>query len=902
MNIQQQQQPQMQQIQTGQPIYLSSDNTRSQIIQIANNNNNNIHNQNQNVIYTNQQIFQQNSNGYYLIQQPQQTNNSQISILPTSSTNTLPQTVKQITQHQQQQQQQQQPIIIQNNVKYQAQPRIIIQQPASTSQVILPQQTNQNGQIFLNINNRIVPIQSVNIKQATTTPTPSVTNNPQFLIVSNNNQNTTGDLNEKMKQLEQIQTQLKQYQQKILQVTNQGQTVTQTVLTQAQIQAALTQEEQIQLQKLIVSKKTIESEIQLVKQKNTNLPQTTTITTPATPAPTQAPTPAQNKLQLLQQVTQKLNALKSSKTVTVDSATGQQQLVLTHEEFDQMKKLIDLQNSLQNELKSTSTEQQKSPATPQPQITTTINLTQLNLNEKLKLNDLIKNQLEQIKKNLITQTNKDLVESMKEKYNLLVKKQCELQLLIDKEKEASSTALPKQTPVKIRNVITTTNQLMNKTVTTAPTSPHITTTTPLRTLVINNKDNSTVTQTIISQSQPLLSLQQALNLKKTNFPNLQFKCLSFEELAQNGVITKDTDELTISLLRQLDDKASQVINREQLESFQKNQVKLAKKYLEQQQLAKQNIKNRISEQLLKDQKLATEPDFRTAFHDKTDAIKRLSRYHVFQKTYYEPSEQESEKFEECYDQVSERLLKIADAMKKRFNLLQLRTMHKEVSSSEETLLLKLYVDDLKQDIEHEKQEIKERQQNELKTNINPQNQTHIKPQIQIIKTDSPQTIRNLIKMNQTNSENSNNGTCLKRLLKTDEDLNEKSNKIQKLESSVSFISTDKSESNTSLNQLSSSAYPSSSSSSFITKQESNNKLNTELEHTLNHNKMLLDDYDDDDSNDSLNDYEQFETFRQQNTNCLGLNEDNSSSGLNNFSNLDDFILNDDDLPQNFLDY
>lgn len=41
-------------------------------------------------------------------------------------------------------------------------------------------------------------------------------------------------------------------------------------------------------------------------------------------------------------------------------------------------------------------------------------------------------------------------------------------------------------------------------------------------------------------------------------------------------------------------------------------------------------------------------------------------------------------------------------MKKRFHLFQLRSMQKEVVSSEETLTLKLFVDDLKKSIEDEK--------------------------------------------------------------------------------------------------------------------------------------------------------------------------------------------------------
>ena len=179
---------------------------------------------------------------------------------------------------------------------------------------------------------------------------------------------------------------------------------------------------------------------------------------------------------------------------------------------------------------------------------------------------------------------------------------------------------------------------------------------------------------------------------------------------QNGIITKQTDDLTINLLKQLDERASTVINTDQVESFSRNQVKLVKKYLEQQHSFKQTVRTRIQEQLIKDQKLVIEPDFRTPFQDKTDAIKRLSRYHVLQKTLHEPTDTETKKFDECYEQVSERLLKVADAMKKRFHLFQLRSMQKEVVSQEETLLLKLFVDDLKQNFEIEKQSYTNEQQ------------------------------------------------------------------------------------------------------------------------------------------------------------------------------------------------
>lgn len=627
--------------------------------------------------------------GFYLIQ-PQQQNiqTNQLVLKPANQTQ-----IQFITQQPQHQPQQQIITTTNNSIKYiqqtTAQPSSPRIQTQPTTLILQPSQGQQtsagtNGQIFFSINNRLVPVQSVNLKPQTPqaqTTTVATSTNPQYVILPSANQqqqqqqtNNTNQLNlgaeiaDKMKLLEQIQNQLKLYQQKILTASNsntneQSTTSTPTVLTQAQIQAVLNPNEQAVLQKLLIQKKTVESEIQQLKQKllapNTPLT-TTTTTTILNPSQTPSNTNLNTKLQLLQQVTLKLNALRSSKTVTTDTTNGQQQLVLTHEEFDQMKKLIDLQNQLQNEIKqmgqtsSSQTTTSTVQTQPQPQITTTIKLNELSLPEKYKLNDIIKSQIEQIKQTLTSSTstnNAQQMQQIKDKYVMLVKKQAEIQSLIDKQEKESkqiiipnaNNSLPKQTPIKIRNVLSSTQSPTTTTIL----KPQ----TPLRTLVINNKDNTS--STLISSTPlvtaappvatPLVPLSVAVNLHKQNFAHVQFKCLNFEELAQNSVITKDTDELTILLLKQLDDRASQVINREQLESFTKNQVKLVKKYLEQQIMAKTTIRNRISEQLAKDQKLASEPDYKTPFTDKTDAIKRLSRYHVFQKTYFEPSEQESKK-------------------------------------------------------------------------------------------------------------------------------------------------------------------------------------------------------------------------------------------------------------------
>jgi hypothetical protein len=800
------------------------------------------------------------------------------------------------------------------------QPTFILQ----NSNQVQNSQSNSNsgasGQIFLNINNRIVPIQSLNIKNATTsTIGPAILNtsslqpqqtqsvqrvqfittnnaqlsqqnisqqnnlysstnqsatsetiistsnnnsssnltsstgtttslqNQQYLIISNNNQNNTptvqtqqhnsislgADITDKMKQLEQIQNQLKAFQLKLTSSTEIDSSNSTTTFTQQQIQSILTQSEQIQLQKLIVQRKNVQNEIQQLQQKLLLTPSVSVTDSPNNTATTTS----SNKMQLLQQVTAKINSIKSNKSVINSSNPNEQQLVMTQEEFEQMKKLIDLQSQLQNELNSNNHNNMQQQNVQQ---STTIKLSELSLADKNKLNDLIKTQIQQLKQSLTTNFTNLNQQAMKEKLVTLIKKQSEIQLLIDQtpvsnltdqqnvtnnllnitksapnipnnqsNNTGNTSSANKQTPIKIRNFIssnTSQSNLNNDKIINNNTSS----TTPLRTLVINNNiapintstnnnlnkigpqltvsnliNNSSsnnkplnvatslsnvqgATSSPHSITQELISLESATNLQKQYFPHVKFKCLNFIELAQHSIITKQTSEFTINLIKQLDDRASTVINPDQVESFTKNQVKLVKKYLDQQQTFKLAIKNRIQDQLSKDQRLVIESDYKTPFVDKTDAIKRLSRYHVLQKTFFEPNEEDCLKFDESFEQVSERLLKKADAMKKRFHLFQLRTMQKEVISSEETLLLKLFVDDLKQNFEIEKKDYSRIDNNESSI-------------ISSASMLSPTSIRKFIQNNNSNNDTYNyNNISLKRSFKSDETLENEESDTQQI--------------------------------------------------------------------------------------------------------------------------
>ena len=633
------------------------------------------------------------------------------------------------------------------------------------------QNSNPNGQIFLNINNRIVPVQTVNLKQANGNTAlvqqqASTLNNQQNLQlqqqggqriqvigavnstqqqysqqqqqqqpqmiqirpqqqqqfiytneatnVSTNGQqsqqyiiynaqqqqqqqnspqtyqtyntstgqlavpsaNLTSEIPEKMRLLEQIQKQLRAYQVKISTVSAPNgpppdlKPNTPVTYTTQQIQAALTVAEQNQLQKLITQRKTVQQEIQQLQHKLL-----APNTAPASPTPAAAATTTTTnttnvnqtvnsanltsapnsltKLQLYQQVLIKLNNFKTSKTVTVvgttsngggDSvATTSQQLQLTSEELQQLKKLLELQNQLQNELGLTPTQiqsiqntlisnnlitkpianqtiqivnsvstgevKQAADVPPQQQQPTygssSLKLNECSLTDKYKILELIKQQLQQLK-NDMNQLNmkqqaavaaslpvNDIVnqqQQIKERFNLLLKKQSEIHVLIaqqekqmnngvngtqqsQQQQQQASPSLaniipttihivnntgngtaapvaslpnglnsPKQTPIKIRNVIASSSPAALSAISSAspttcssPNTAHqripqqAAVATPLRALVINNNSGLAVTATNVAPT--LLPLASVANLQKLHFPHVKFKCLNFEELA-----------------------------------------------------------------------------------------------------------------------------------------------------------------------------------------------------------------------------------------------------------------------------------------------------------------------------------------------------------------------------------
>ena len=432
-----------------------------------------------------------------------------------------------------------------------------------------------------------------------------------------------------MRQLEQIQNQLRSFQVKIASTlqTSVEKNQPNGSYTAQQIQSALNPLEQTQLQKLMLQRKTVQTEIQQLQQKllaphQQQQQQQQQQTSCSSSASSNQEEPAKSnltKLQLYQQVLLKINSIKNSKTVVSSNGeTTTTQLQMTSEEFDQFKKLLELQSQLQAELNLNTSQQQSTTQQTTSQQTTTQqnptsvsaitsttaiginktiesgslvsnneNMTHIKLNElsqaeKNKILELIKTQLLQIKNALATnklETSQQQI--LKEKYIMLIKKQAEIQASIESAQSQSTsntvTSSPKQTPIKIRNVIAANSTTKTSTLTPATTVIRAAPQTPLRALVLNkeavivNGSPSTSTcniqQSVILNATPtttnqlstntasstnsvaLIPLSVIANLHKQFFPNLQFKRLNFDELAVSFFLILLIDKFNDSLNR-----------------------------------------------------------------------------------------------------------------------------------------------------------------------------------------------------------------------------------------------------------------------------------------------------------------------------------------------------------------
>merc|ERR1719483_337143 len=111
----------------------------------------------------------------------------------------------------------------------------------------------------------------------------------------------------------------------------------------------------------------------------------------------------------------------------------------------------------------------------------------------------------------------------------------------------------------------------------------------------------------------------------------------------------------------------------------------------------------IENQIRKDQHEAVNPKYKLPFKSKDDAIKRLLRYHVFYDV--DSSREEMIKNENDFEAKSEELLDKSRTMLNRYHYLLTQESKREVSSSEEVMLARLWDSSERQTLKAEKEQM-----------------------------------------------------------------------------------------------------------------------------------------------------------------------------------------------------
>jgi len=304
-------------------------------------------------------------------------------------------------------------------------------------------------------------------------------------------------------------------------------------------------------------------------------------------------------------------------------------------------------------------------------------------------------------------------------------------------------------PLIKREISTVTSINSNAmTTTTIPTAAAATTTTtttiPTTTLLNNNNNLSTVTQSR-SNGTTLIQLPLAKQEELLNAVLKKLRHVNLVDLQAQGILPT---ELTFEQKLQIQKLDMQIaaLPADKQEQFARSQRDLVPKYLAKNAASGLNTTSTltvnprtkillgapptstsnsatssttntrslrissadlIGQQLRKDQAYVLKPDFKSRFLTRGDAIKRLTRYHVFTKPAsptYEPNEDECQQFDEVFEIESKRLLNASERLNNSISRFSLSTDQFHNDACDKYLLEKMRLDDLRQQVEHEKHE------------------------------------------------------------------------------------------------------------------------------------------------------------------------------------------------------
>lgn len=130
----------------------------------------------------------------------------------------------------------------------------------------------------------------------------------------------------------------------------------------------------------------------------------------------------------------------------------------------------------------------------------------------------------------------------------------------------------------------------------------------------------------------------------------------------------------------------------------------------------------IGQQLRKDQAYVLKPDFKSRFLTRGDAIKRLTRYHVFTKPAppaYEPTEDECRQFDESFEIEAKRLLNVSERINESISRFAICNDQLNNESYDKYLFEKMRLDDLREQLEVDKADYETRKRRALDVDNRP---------------------------------------------------------------------------------------------------------------------------------------------------------------------------------------
>ncbi|CAF5192076.1 unnamed protein product, partial [Rotaria magnacalcarata] len=131
---------------------------------------------------------------------------------------------------------------------------------------------------------------------------------------------------------------------------------------------------------------------------------------------------------------------------------------------------------------------------------------------------------------------------------------------------------------------------------------------------------------------------------------------------------------------------------------------------------------KIGQQLRKDQAHVLKPDFKSRFLTRGDAIKRLTRYHVFTKPApptYEPTSAECRQFDESFEIEAKRLLAASERLNVSISRFAVANDQLNNDTCDKYLFEKMRLDDLREQLEVEKADYDTRKRRALDVENRP---------------------------------------------------------------------------------------------------------------------------------------------------------------------------------------